>query len=252
MIQALSIVGRMKTGKTTLGLSAPKPLIIFDFEQGVNRIEPKYLKDMDKVKVVSYAAEMMTLRKKEIENIKRVKKLVTTATVISAEVFWIKILQDYNAALEDANITSIMFDTFSSVWEARRLAFLEEVQKAEPDRKQLTPQEYFIPNVDMKMLITQAGLHNKILIVTHHTRSKYVAGVETAEEEPDGFKYTSDLIEVEVWMSKRMSQQPLRMTPYGTIKACRLCMAAEEAELEAPTYDILAAYIDARRGTLKT
>jgi len=252
MIQAISIVGKMKTGKSTLALTAPKPMVVFDFEQGISRIEPRFLKDMDKVRIVSYVREMMILRQKEIAATKKVKKIAEVQQqdrTLSAKAFWNKILVDFNAALEDENVKSIMYDTFSSVWEARRLAFLEEIQETEPARKQLTPTEYFIPNTDMKMLITQCLIHDKILIVTHHTRSKYVEGKETAEEEPDGFKYTGDLIDVEIWMSKRKNQQGI-MTPYGVIRACRPCMAVEGTELEAPTYEMISTLIDARRGTL--
>lgn len=249
-IKAVSIVGKMKTGKTTLGLSAPKPLVVFDFELGVDRVEPRYLKDMDKVTVIPYVGEMAALRRREVENIKKLKKLAAAdvgGRSASAKSFWNKLLRDFNQALEDESVKSIMFDTFSSVWEARRLAFLEEIQERDPNRTSLTPTEYFIPNTDMKMLITQALLHDKLLLLVHHTRSKYVNNQETSEEEPDGFKYTGDLVDVEVWMSKRKNEKGI-MTPYGTIKACRLCMAVEGTELEAPTIDVMTTLINARRG----
>lgn len=231
-IQAISVVGKMKTGKTTLALSAPKPMTIFDFELGVDRVEPKYVSDIDQVKVIPYVKEMLAVKGKK------------TATAMD---FWQRILEDFNTALEDKAVKTIVFDTFSSVWEARRMAALADLQKVDPSRKNLMPVEYFIPNTDMKMLMTQCMIHDKILITVHHTRSKYVDGKETGEEEPDGFKYTGDLVEVEFWMGKRKDKANV-MKPYGTIRACRLCMAVEGMELAEPTYDLLDKLITARRG----
>ena len=40
-------------GKTTLALSAPKPLL-FDFDNGVHRVNYAHLKDVDTVQITSY------------------------------------------------------------------------------------------------------------------------------------------------------------------------------------------------------
>jgi len=232
VIQAISVVGKRKTGKTTFALSAPKPMVLFDFELGVDRVEPKYVQDMDKVRVIPYVKEMLAVKGKK------------TAT---AQDLWQRILVDFSNAIEDKSVQTITFDTYSSVWEARRMAYLAELQKVDSSRKNLMPQEYFIPNTDMKMLITQAMIHNKILILVHHTRDKYVEGKPTGEEEADGFKYTGDLVEVEFWMGKRKDKAGV-MKPYGTIEACRLCMAVEGQELAEPSYDLLDKLITARRG----
>ncbi|MBT9151109.1 MAG: hypothetical protein DDT40_01293 [candidate division WS2 bacterium] len=232
MIQALSIVGRMKRGKTTLALSAPRPLVVFDFELGVDKVEPRYVKDRDSISVISYI--------KEMTDVKTRKK--TTAINL-----WHKILVDFNEALENKDVRTIVFDTFTGVWEIRRMAYLAELQQNEPSRKNLMPQEYFIPNTDMKMLITQALIHDKILITIQHIRDKYSAdGKPTGEEEPDGFKYTGDLMEVELWLNKGKDKEGI-MKPYGVIKACRLCMAVEGTKIVEPTYELLDLLITARR-----
>ena len=51
-IKAL-IYGQAGTGKTTLALSAPKPLL-FDFDNGVHRVNFAHLQNVDTVQIRSY------------------------------------------------------------------------------------------------------------------------------------------------------------------------------------------------------
>jgi len=227
MIESLSIIGRKKTTKTTLALSAPRPIVLMDFELGLRRVEPKYLPPKDELIVYNYAETIVTDRKRDIK---------------VAQAFWNTILKDYNKSLEDDKVKTIVIDTASAVWEARRMAYLADIRELDPNRKALVPQEYFVPNRDMKMLITQAALHKKILIVVHHTRPEYDAnGRETGEEVPDGFKYTGDLVDVELWMNKKNS------IITGTIYTCGLSIAAEGLEIENPTFDMLNDLIEGYR-----
>lgn len=227
MIESLSIIGRKKTAKTTLAMSAPTPIVLLDFELGLRRVEERFLPDKKDYTVHNYAETIVTDRKRDIK---------------VAQEFWNTIIKDYNKALEDKDVRTVVIDTASAVWEARRMAYLAEIRETNPERKSLVPQEYFVPNRDMKMLITQAALHKKILIVVHHTREEYDAqGRPTGEEVPDGFKYTGDLVDVEFWMSKKGG----KIT--GTIYTCGLSIAAEGIEMENPTFDKLSTLIDGYR-----
>ena len=177
--------------------------------------------------VYNYAETIVTDRKRDIK---------------IAQEFWNTIIKDYNNALEDEKVKTVVIDTASAVWEARRMAYLAEIREHDPNRKSLIPQEYFVPNRDMKMLITQAALHKKILIVVHHTREEYDNnGRPTGEEVPDGFKYTGDLVDVELWMNKKNG------VITGTIYTCGLSIAAEGLEIENPTYEKLSTLIEGYR-----
>jgi hypothetical protein len=225
-IQAISVVGKMKTGKSTFAVSAPKPLIVFDFELGMQRVEPRFIKDLSKIRILPYADALIIDKKRHPQQ---------------AMELWDKIIQDYKAALEDPKVKTIVFDTFTSVWEARRMAYLAELKERDPSRISLMPQEYFVPNTDMKTLLVQARLHNKILIVTHHTREVYIEGKPSGMEEADGFKYTGDLVDVELWMTKAGGK------PIGKIVTCGLSMTAEGLEIPEPTFAQLEAMVDSFR-----
>lgn len=231
MISSISLVGKKKTGKTTLALTFPKPLVVFDFEMGVGRVEPRFMpKTGVTVHQMTPANPVLLKTKPEL-----------------AMSFWLNLLEEYNKALEDPKVKTIVFDTFTAVWEARRLGFLAELNEiakknGESQRKNLMPQEYFIPNSDMKQLLVQAQIHQKHLVVTHHTRPVYdTSGRDSGLEEPDGFKYTGDLVDVELWMSK------VKGVPTGTIKTCGLSISAEGLNVESPDYDKLDKLIEGFR-----
>lgn len=225
-IDSLSLIGKLKTGKTTFALSAPKPMVYFDFELGVQRVEKRFIEGGQDVEVLTYPDIMIADPKRQ------------TKQYIA---FWDRLMKDYNKYLEDKNIKTIVFDTFSAVWEIRRLSYLAEIRERDPNRSSLMPQEYFIPNTDMKTILIQSRIHEKILIVVHHTRDEYVDNKPTGREEADGFKYTGDLVDIEFWMNKRDGK------PIGRIGNCGLSMMAEGIEIPEPSYDKLAELINGYR-----
>lgn len=216
----ISLEGVRKTTKSTFAMSAPPKIVFFDFDLGVDRVEPKYRPAKEKITVLDYGTLAIINKKKQ-------------AAFVLKE--WDRLLKEYNDALEDKEVKSIVFDTFTAVWELRRLAYLAELNeeakaKGEGLRRNLMPQEYFIPNTDMKMLLTQAKIHGKNLILVHHLKEVYKEGKPTGEMEADGFKYTGDLADVILQSSKRDGK------PVYTVKDCGLTLKAEGLELEEATF----------------
>lgn len=230
MIQSLSLVGKKKTAKSTVALSAPLPIVYFDFEIGLRRVEPRYLPDMSKVTV---------------HNIEPVNQLKLKADPDLAIKHWEKILRLYNTALEDPNIKSIVFDTFTAMWEAKRMAHLGAIRKTEPSRSNLNKYEYFVPNTEMKELFVQASLHEKVLITIHHTTAEYMAGEETGEETADGWKQTGDLVDVEFWMTK--VRKDGKTIPRGEFRTCGPSMAVEGMTMDEPTFAEIDALVEGYR-----
>ena len=216
----ISLEGLRKTAKSTFGLSAPPKIVFFNFDLGVDRVEPRYRPPKEDVIILDYGTLSVINKKKQ-------------SAFVQKE--WSRLLKEYNDALEDPKVQSIVFDTFTAVWELRRLAYLAELndeaeRKGESPRKALMPQEYFIPNTDMKMIISQAKMHNKHLILIHHLKEVYKEGRPTGEMEADGFKYTGDLADVILQSSKRDGK------PVYTVKDCGLTLRAEGLEIEEPTF----------------
>jgi hypothetical protein len=222
VIESIAVIGKKKRAKTAFLLSAPKPLVIFDFENGVRRVEDRFKPDFDKVKVVPLIPENPYKRKKNPE---------------LAIGFWDRILEEYVKALEDAEVRSISFDVWTSAWEARRLAYAAELHI-----KNLMPQHYPPLNAEFKQMLVQAQTYGKVLLLSEHTRPLYDKdGNETGEEEADGFKYTGDLVDVELWMDKKDGH------PVATIRTCGLSMSAEGLEVENPTFEKIDKLIEGYR-----
>lgn len=227
MLRLVSVVGRRKTCKSTFAMSAPKPLVFFDLELGAHRVEDRYIKDKDK-----------------IEYIRLVKKQPLRAKVqgsVEDEKYWQDFQKAYNKALEDPNVVSIALDPATQIWEAIRAAYLFDLKKKDPNRTSITQIEYATPNAWMRDILNQAVLHDKRLVLVHHTKEEYLKGVPTGEEVADGFKYTGDIVDVEVWTTKKDGK------PLGTITTCGLSTAAEGSVREAPTWDDIEGWIDKLR-----
>jgi hypothetical protein len=227
----ISLEGVRKTTKSTFAQSAPQKIVYFDFDLGVDRVEPKYRPPKDKITILDYGTLAIINKKKQ-------------AAFVMKE--WDRLLKEYNDALEDKEVKSVAFDTFTAVWELRRLAYLAELNveakaKGESERRNLMPQEYFIPNTDMKMLLTQAKIHGKNLILVHHLKEVYKEGKPTGEMEADGFKYTGDLADVVLQSSKRDGK------PVYTVKDCGLTLKAEGLEIEEPTFESVETLINKLR-----
>jgi hypothetical protein len=65
-IKAL-IYGQAGMGKTTFALSAPKPLL-FDFDNGVNRVNYAHLQDVDTVQIENYQNFLDVLTKEDLSS----------------------------------------------------------------------------------------------------------------------------------------------------------------------------------------
>ena len=116
-----------------------------------------------------------------IENIIRPSKIV----VGMKELFY-QFVGSYIKNLQDPNISSIMIDTGTLLYDVTCQAYLQELQEKQlplrPDglgkdgkslRTQLLPIEYREPYIRMRGFAYQAKAHNKNLIVTHHASDEY-------------------------------------------------------------------------------
>ena len=221
-MEAVSAIGEKKTGKTTFACSAPKPMHFFDFEGGIRRVEPKYIPEPDKILVKTYIGDYLEAKVKKGE---------------SYLALWNRIIEDYNESLEDPSVASIVFDTAATVWEIRRNAELYIVQQVDPSRKILQPPEYTPCNTDMKVLIQQAAVHKKKLILVHHTKEEWRAGKPTGVMVADGFSYTGDHVDLELRFKRGVNPATAKMIPIATIETSGLSMAAFGVSVNEPTWD---------------
>jgi len=259
----LTIWGEEKTGKTSLALTFPKPLIHFDLDiGGFNRA--KWRVDTKEVKSTPYFSEdvLQKLLKGDLT-------IRPSHKVYGMKELWTKIITEYAHALLDKEAATIVIDSGTQLWSICHSAVLQEKQEMQilknPKiqdadlRERLQPIEYGEPNKRMRALISAAHGYKKILVLTHYPRDIYVTKmmgdraeeVKSGEIEPDGFKENRRLTDLEV---KTFMKVVPNTTGKGTHKvpSCRITLSgltldAVDIELE-PNYDKIIEVVNALRG----
>jgi len=135
--------------------------------------------------------------------------------LIGVKELWQSFVIDFVATVQ-SDITSIVFDSATKLWNIVTRSYLQELQEKQlasgkfnedTIRERLTQIEYGEPNDRMATLIYTARQYEKNLILIHYPRDKYrdfvnskgeKESVTTGELEPDGFKETRKLIDLEL------------------------------------------------------
>ena len=207
--------GSEKSWKTTMALTWPKPLVHFDLDVG-GFDRAAWRLDTDGIESKSYPTpiqiEKLLGQVKDGVSIKFPKKLLGIKEV------WQQVVIDFVAAVNRAEVETIVIDSATQLWvlcHQGRLQELQEVQLAKKPsmsendfRERLQPIEYAEPNSRMRSLIYTARSYRKHLVLTHYPRDVYAQkvtdrGIEdykTGDVEPDGFKDTQKLVDIVIWV----------------------------------------------------
>jgi hypothetical protein len=192
--------GDDKTGKTTLALSFPKPMLYQEIDiGGFERAKSKFLPEINSGQVI-VKKYIMPL---QFGNLDVAKLQITPSKkVVGMRELYYQILADYVIALRDPNIKTIVVDTGTLLWEITTDAYLQEKQEAQPDklRAQLTELEYKEPNIRMRGFVYNAKAMDKHLVLTHHSREEYANAMvngqstkaPTGRKERSGWKSLGD------------------------------------------------------------
>lgn len=119
---------------------------------------------------------------------------------------WTEFTDNFKKDCQNPWCSGIAWDTATSVWALCRDAYLQELQRGSPNRKQLLQIEYGEPNQRMNRLFAMAKAHKKFLFSLHHETDEYVTvtmgGRPVLDQDgtpktttsgrklPDGFRYT--------------------------------------------------------------
>lgn len=228
----LSIYGAEGTGKTTLGLTSPKPIDDYDLELGLDRAIGRFkAEEIHRLCFTSAVGDFAIPQKR------KGTKSIPQGYVKQRD----DLIKAVNTSCKSNNLT-VMLDTISVCWEIIWKAYQEEneIESMYP------PVLYSVPNGIMTNLIQHIKLHNKNLILIHHERDIYVNDKATGEKEPDGFKHTADLVTIQVRLVKetipQMSQSgtkplPPKILPVAYIMKPNIGMTETQRRIVEPTWD---------------
>ncbi|MCK4414927.1 MAG: AAA family ATPase [Candidatus Eisenbacteria sp.] len=225
----VAVCGEEGTGKTTMGLTFPKPIRHFDVDVGGYRRAiwrlsaegteskgyPKPIQ-LDKLKgSVTTPASTRALIPKKVEGMKEL---------------WQMIVDDFVAACQDTEVKTIIIDSATLLWNICHSSHLQMLQERqlfrwnndpqtknrqfdENDyRERLQPMEYGPANDRMRTILHTARSFSKNLVLVHYPTDEYgtipsgksdgsmVEG-KTGNIILDGFKETKKLVDLVVWTS---------------------------------------------------
>ena len=205
----LMVIGSVKTGKSTLGLSAVGlgPLAILDYDMGLEGpLAPFKGKEIWHLPL---DAPTSMLLEQDITNddYKRV---------------WLRAKDAFLFAVRDPRIKTVVVDTASEMWEACRLAHFGKLTQVFPMNR------YGEPNGDFRYLLRAANDQTNLnVILTHKMKDEYVNDHRTGRKTFAGFNDVPGWAQMVVEMWKREKTYGL------TIIECRHKRALEGTELPA-------------------
>ena len=191
----LGIWGEDKTCKTTLALSAPKPLVVMELDIGgferAKRNLNGHLPILDWCRQGLITCESYAMPITAIGSIDLSRSVITPSKRIAGmkELFY-AFLGSYLRHLQNPKLATIVVDTATILKQVTDDAYLQEKQEAQFDtsgkllqnqrlREQLTQIEYKEPNTRTRGIYYNAKAAGKNLILVHHARDEYKSTTHT-------------------------------------------------------------------------
>lgn len=166
MSRVAVVFGETGTGKSTLALSFPKPLVHFELDiGGFDRAAGRYKKEISNGEITtkSYCWPISAL---EME-----LGLVKRTSTGDMKKLWQEVGRDFVEIIKAQKVKTIVIDTFSQFWDLDQMAFFEEVQEgSEKSRARMSQIEYTEPNTRMRTVIYYAKrMDINLVLVCHAT-----------------------------------------------------------------------------------
>lgn len=254
--------GEDKSGKTTLGLTFPKPMTVYEFDVGgVDRAKWRFNKDFNAglVKVVQYPMPLQIIASKDKS------KLSFSNIIVGHRELWEEFMQSLYHTLMDEKVVTVMIDTGTLMWEICRNGYLQEKQEAnvlkkEKIREKLLPIEYAEPNARMRSILHACKAKNKHLVITHHARDEFISQVNKLEgkieevrsgkRERSGWTGLGDVADLIVQTYFGQQNGDSKPTNYCNVNICGLVKEMEGMTFKEPTCESLMQAVDSIRANL--
>lgn len=249
-----AIWGEIKTYKSTIACTWPKPLAHLDFDLGFHRAEPQFA-HLNVVKVPRDQPIGAYLANGDIIT-KPYQMPVKWGTTVSGCIeLWNLVVADLKAIYENPRIQTLCIDTSSVFWNVRTGAQLEKAQTRNPSRTRLQEIEYGEPNTDMRAMLGACRTYNKNLILVHHVggvyREKLTAQGSESVRVGDtyaGWTHTGGLVDIILKTSSLSTNGQGPRQVETEILTCGLTLEAEGIKILDANFDSILAVVNALRG----
>ncbi|RPI88729.1 MAG: hypothetical protein EHM41_00200 [Chloroflexi bacterium] len=192
----VTTMGHTDMGKTTFGLTAPGPMLIFDGDKGLKGVVEKFIAEGKEIHRYSINMPELPETKTIVVDDKKTKNLIAIdqESLKAAQDEWTKLQKATDAGLEDSSIRTLFYDTGSILWELFRLSkFGKTLQVPASAYSAINPE--FTQFLNKLKKATEEKRKN--IIISHKMRSVYIEDKKTSRYEMAGFgglDYISDII----------------------------------------------------------
>lgn len=172
----LSIEGEEACGKTTLAYTAPRKVVGFAFDMGVERAirgakyQELFANLQIQVKPYDGTASAVPAWADHDITIYELPVPVQLDTILmkGCESLWDYYIQLLVAAFKDDSVRTVVIDTMTVARRLKADAYLERLQVTKPERERLIQIEWGATNDAIRSIYTMAAGVKKNLVVVHH------------------------------------------------------------------------------------
>lgn len=201
----LAVSGHERQGKSSLALSAPGPIAIFDLDKGLEGVASKFTSVKD-----IYQKEY------KFSKVDSKDRFVT---------LWSTFRTDYYAALENKEIKTIVIDTATAAWDLVKLARLGSLGVAKEQSYKWGP-----VNAEFLGLIDLVKDTDKNLVLLHKLKKVYVDDIWKGDYERSGFSQTGYAVHANI----DVYRDGMSGAFYMKIENCRQNSMVSGLDIEIP------------------
>lgn len=174
----MAITGKEKSGKTTFGLSAPKPIALFNFDRRIEKVA------LEVAGVEESDLNVKTIRWDEDQGQDEYMDM------------WNDFLKALKWSLYDSqDIRSIVVDTETDMWALIRLAYFGKTAE-------IMPWEYRKVNTPYRAVLNRFDESGKNVVLTRKLKKQYKNDHWNGKYEPAGMGEVKDVVQVNAEMYK--------------------------------------------------
>jgi hypothetical protein len=163
---------RWKRGKSHFALTAPKPMVFYNIDDGLEGVSAKFAEFKDDILLY----ELPTPDKLQEDGQDEAEKI------------WTKFEDSFTASLRCSDVRTIVVDTATELWEILRLARFGSLSKIKGFSKEAAKFAYTPVNREFRGFLRQIAKHpEKSLILNHQMKPEYIDDKRTGRYERAGF-----------------------------------------------------------------
>ena len=259
----VGVYGDIKTGKSSVALTFPKPMVYLDFDHGFHRAAWRYPQyrtiDVNSLGTM-HQAFASAVPETDVYLRSYHLPLVFPGQKTSGylQMYDEVLLPDMQAIYSHPGIKTVVIDTGSMLWKFVCETHLERLNQFKP-RENLMPIDYRRPNLDMRTLIGIARQTGKNLCIVHHVGGVYESRIGSNGRAMDvqvgetwaGWKEmgaTMDMVarcyNTQIDPAGGITKTP----PYAVVEHSGLTLSMEGARIDEPTHERFVQAIQYFRG----